>query len=155
MFFMPSFSVVLIARNESKTLPRLIHSLTEFQKQGGEIVLMDTGSTDDTIAVAKSLGCRVHEAGERFLQRLSDGDARAINDRFVVAGEPPIVSAGAGLFDYAAARNHAASLASRDMVAMPDCDEQFTAFDLAEIERKISEGFEQLEYNFVFAHDEF
>ena len=43
-----NFSIVLIAKNESKTLPRLIGSLSEFQKRGGNILLLDTGSTDDT-----------------------------------------------------------------------------------------------------------
>jgi glycosyltransferase involved in cell wall biosynthesis len=51
----PHFSVALIARNEEKTLPRLIESLSEFQRFGGEILLLDTGSTDNTVQVAKDL----------------------------------------------------------------------------------------------------
>jgi glycosyltransferase involved in cell wall biosynthesis len=57
----PLFSVALIAKNESKTLPRLIASLAEFKERGGEIILADTGSTDGTPKVAADLGCIVFE----------------------------------------------------------------------------------------------
>ena len=52
----PKFSVALIARNEAVTLPRLIGSLKEFQDQGGDIWVLDTGSTDNTVEVARDLG---------------------------------------------------------------------------------------------------
>lgn len=150
----PIFSVALIARNESKTLPRLISSLSEFQKRGGEIVVLDTGSTDDTASLARSLGCIVHEVGERFVTVLSKEQADAINQKFVCKSDESIVKAGDRIFDYASARNYVASLASHDMVSMPDCDEIYTAFDIDRIEDHIKKGTERFEYNFVFAHDE-
>lgn len=149
----PKFSVVLIARNEVKTLPRLVDSLKEFQARGGEIVLVDTGSTDGTAAAARELGCRVEEVGTRFLREISEKQAYSIN-RSLDHREAPVVSTGDKLFDYAAARNFAASLASNDMVAMPDCDEIYTALRIDEVNKAIESGAEQLEYNFVFAHDE-
>lgn len=151
---MPNFSVVLIARNESKTLPRLMESLKEYKERGGEVVLMDTGSTDGTPDVARSLGCIVHEEGDRFTHTITKQTAHDINERFIVAGEDPIVKEGDRMFDYANARNHAAQLASHDMVAMPDCDEMYTRLDLDRVCSAIADGVEQLEYNFVFAHDE-
>ena len=151
----PSFSVVLIAKNEAKTLPRLVKSLTDFQKRGGEIILVDTGSTDDTAKVARSLGCRVHEEGTRFIVRLDDLAVRGINYRFIEENEEDVVNVGDSLFDYAAARNYAASLSKTNMVAMPDCDEEFTKLNLDKIEEAIAAGIERFEYNFVFSHDEF
>jgi tetratricopeptide (TPR) repeat protein len=65
-----------------------------------------------------------------------------------------VVAAGDRLFDYSSARNYAASLASNDMVAMPDCDEAYTVLDLDAIESAIRTGNTQLEYHFVFSHDE-
>lgn len=150
----PKFSVVLIARNESKTLPRLVASLAEFQKRGGEIVLMDTGSTDGTPAIARELGCTVFEEGDRFVHTITPQSAHDINERFVVAGEEPIVAGGDRIFDFANARNHAAAFAKNDMIAMPDCDEIYTKLDLDAIDKALEGGVEQLEYNFVFAHDE-
>ena len=150
----PNFSVVVIARNESKTLPRLVASLAEFKKRGGEIVVMDTGSSDGTPQIARELGCTVFEEGPRFTHKINKNQAREINQRFIVGLEPRIVFEGDEMFDYANARNHAAAYASNDMVAMPDCDEIYTQLDIDGICVAIKNGVEQLEYNFVYAHDE-
>ncbi len=150
-----TFSVVCIARNESKTLPRLINSLKEFQERGGEILIVDTGSIDGTAEIARNLGCKVEEVGDRFRITIDEDLAKQINGRFVVESESPVVVAGESLFDFTSARNFAASLASNDTVAMPDCDEIYTKIDLDKIEEAINNGAEQLEYNFVFSHDQF
>lgn len=150
---MLNFSVVLIARNEAETLPRLISSLKEFKERGGEVVLVDTGSTDGTPELARGLGCQVTEVGDRFRVTIDEETAKKINENFVRNEDSKIVEAGDTLFDYSAARNFAATLASNDVIATPDCDEVYTKFDIDTIEQKIKDGVEQLEYNFVFAHD--
>ena len=153
---MPNFSIILIARNEELTLPRLVGSLEHYQKRGGEIIVVDTGSTDNTAQVARGLGCKVEEVGERFLTIIDEEKAKEINDRFIIGDEAPLVKIGDKLFDFASARNYAASLASNDWVWQPDCDEIFTAFNIDEIEKAISEtGVDSLTYNFVFSHDEY
>lgn len=148
-----NFSVVLIARNESKTLPILVESLKEFQSRGGEIVVLDTGSTDDTVKIARDLGCYVKEVQDKFRITIDKDTADTINAKYVVEGENLVVKAGDSLFDYASARNYAATLASNDMIATPDCDELYTKLDLDTINSKIEAGTEQFEYQFVFAHD--
>lgn len=150
-----NFSIALIARNESKTLPRLIESLNDFKLRGGEILLLDTGSTDNTPETARQLGCKVHEVGERFLITLNEETAKKINEKFIIGNEAPIVKAGDKQFDYASARNYIAEFASNDVIATPDCDEVYTKLDLDKINEAIASGVEQLEYNFVFSHDEF
>ena len=152
---MPNFSVVLIARNEAQTLPRMLYSLKEFQGRGGEVVLIDTGSTDGTPEVARKLGCKVYEEGVRFITSIDSKLANKINRKFVVGKEEPVVNAGDKLFDYSAARNYAAGLASNNVVAMPDCDEIWTKLDIDEIDEAIKNGASRLEYNFVFSHDQF
>lgn len=151
----PLFSIVLIARNEEKTLPRLFSSLGEFKERGGEIILMDTGSTDNTVEVAKSFGCTTIEVGTKFIREIDEELAQKINEKFLREGEELIVRVGEKLFDYASARNHAASFALNDMIAMPDCDETYTQLNIDIVDRLISEGIEQFEYQFVFNHDEF
>lgn len=148
-----NWSVVLIGRNEEKTLPRLLASLEEFKARGGIVVLVDTGSTDKTAQLAKDWGCVVEEVGDRFRVFLTDEQVKAINDKFIVEGEVPVVNSGDSLFDYSSARNYAASLSPTDMVAMPDCDEAYTTLNIDNIQKVIEDGAEQLEYNFVFAHD--
>jgi glycosyltransferase involved in cell wall biosynthesis len=49
-------SACIIAKNEEKNLPRLLKSLKD---KFDEIVLIDTGSTDKTVDIAKSFGCKV------------------------------------------------------------------------------------------------
>lgn len=149
----PNFSVALIARNEAKTLPRLIASLKEFQERGGEILLLDTGSTDDTANIARNLGCKVHEVGEKFIITLWKETADDINKKFIKGNDAPIVKQGDRMFDYAAARNYIAQFAENDMLATPDCDEIYTKFDLDKVIAEIESGVDQLEYNFVFSHD--
>ncbi len=148
-----NFSIALIAKNESKTLPRLVESLKEFKARDGKIYLLDTGSTDGTAQIARDLGCIVTEVGEKFLITLDADTADSINHKFITEGEEIIVKAGDKNFDYASARNYIAEIADTDFVAMPDCDEVFTVFNLDAIEESINEGADQLEYSFVFAHD--
>ena len=150
---MTKFSIVLIAKNEEKTLPRLLGSLQEFRDRGGEVVLVDTGSTDNTVEVARSFGANVTEVGEKFIVEFSKPMADMLNDMYLIGGDKDIVHEGDKAFDYSAARNYAASLASNDMISMPDCDEAFTVFNIDEIEKAIDAGIDQLEYNFVFSHD--
>lgn len=155
----PKFTIALIARNESKTLPRLVGSLKKFQDRGGEIILLDTGSTDNTAQIARDLGINVREVGEKFLLEIDADTANKINQKFChefgsVDGEGPVVAAGDKMFDFASARNYIAGFAENDMIAMPDCDEIYTKLDLDKIDEMISAGTDQFEYNFVFSHDD-
>ena len=149
----PKFSVAVIAKNEAKTLPRLVGSLKEFQERGGEIFVLDTGSTDDTVKVAESLGCKVEAVGDKFKITIDEELAKNINKKFIVEGEEAIVKADEFLFDFGSARNYAALLSDTNMVAMPDCDEVYTKMDIDKLDKAIEDGFEQFEYNFVFSHD--
>ncbi len=148
----PLYSVVLIARNESKTIPHAIESLKEFMARGGDVNVLDTGSTDNTVEVAKSLGCRVKEVGSIFRHEITEQRAKEINDRFIVENEHPILTAGESYFDFASARNAANSMADCDMVCTMDCDEVITRMDIDKIDQYIRDGYTQFEYNFVFSH---
>lgn len=149
----PKFSVALIAKNEALTLPRLVGSLKEYQERGGDIWVLDTGSTDDSIKVAESLGCHVEAVGDLFKINIDEDLAEKINSKFVVEGEAPVVKAGESLFDFSSARNYIATFPDNDMIATPDCDEIYTKFDIDKLDEVIANGAEQLEYEFVFSHD--
>ncbi len=51
-------SAALIVKNEEENLPRLLKSIVG---KFDEIVVVDTGSTDRTIQIAKEYGCKVYE----------------------------------------------------------------------------------------------
>ena len=150
----PNFSLVLITKNEEKTLPRLFESLKEFKEKGGETVIVDTGSTDNTVQIAKDFGCIVEEVGDRFVKTIDKELADRLNRTFIRQGEEPIVKEGTRYFVFSEAKNYAASLASNDMIYCIDADEVPKPFNIDVICDLINEGFTQFEYQHVFDHDE-
>lgn len=146
---MVKFDVVLIARNEDKTLPRLLESLNEFKSLGGKVYILDTGSKDNTVQVAKQWGCHVEEVGDKFRITIN----KELADQINAFTTTQIVKDGDSVFDYASARNYIANFATHDMIATPDCDEIWTKFNIDKINQAVEQA-DQLEYNFVFAHDE-
>jgi glycosyltransferase involved in cell wall biosynthesis len=60
-------SVIIPARNEGRTIARLINSIHQQTPTGWtvEVMLVDDGSTDDTVAVSRAAGARVLELGNR------------------------------------------------------------------------------------------
>jgi glycosyltransferase involved in cell wall biosynthesis len=149
----PKFSIVAICKNEAKTLPKMMTSLKDFMDRGGEVVLVDTGSTDGTAQLARSLGCKVTEVGEKFITTIDEDMSDKINSRFIIDGEQALVAPSNRLFDFASARNYATSLAENNMVATMDCDEEYTKLNIDALNFLIDAGHEQFEYQFVFAHD--
>ncbi len=147
----PLFSCVLIARNEAKCLPKALASLKEFRDRGGEIVIVDTGSTDDTAKIAREAGCVVEEVGIRFLKKIDKETADSVNSWFIVGGEEPLLKEGDTIFDFGSARNYCVSLASNDFVSYMDCDEMFQVLDIDKLNELIQSGVTQLEYLFQFA----
>lgn len=149
----PLFSVVCISLNEAHTIHKMMWSLREFQDRWGEIIILDTWSTDGTAELARSLWARVTEVWEKFIQIIDEETAKRINDRFVVEWEADLVKPGNRLFNFAAARNYATSLASNDFIMTMDIDEVYTNLDIDKVNGLIEEWYEQFEYQFIFAHD--
>lgn len=142
------FSVVLIAKNEEDSLPRLLRSI----KQVKDIVLVDTGSTDKTVEIARKAGVKVFEEGYRFQEVVTKQISNAANIDAEWNKEEKILEEGEKAFNYSSARNYAACLAKNKMIFMPDCDEEVT-WDFEKLKKEI-EGVDRLEYDFVFAHDD-
>lgn len=60
-------SVVIRAYNEGQNIGRLLKGLQQQTVQVDEIILVDSGSTDDTVAIAEAAGCAVvHIAKHEF-----------------------------------------------------------------------------------------
>ncbi len=135
-----NFSICLIGRNESKTIPRLIESAKDFMKDGGKIYLLDTGSTDETVKISKDLGIIVHEVGEKYITIIDKTKASKMNKKYAVDDEGPMVKAGERVFDFGGARQESHTYAETDMILSVDCSDIFLAFDYKCISDIISEG---------------
>ena len=133
------FSIILIAKNEEKTLPVLFASIQDFLEAKGDIVLCDTGSTDKTIEVAKSYGIKVVEAGEVCYKTIDQKAADALNAETLKLDGKKVVEVGDRVFDFAAARNFADQFAKNDWVFQPDCDE-VVKWNLAELKTQLPEN---------------
>lgn len=102
---MEKISAVLIVKNEQKVLARCLKSLSGCD----EIVILDTGSTDKTVSIAKEMGAKVHCV-------------------------PPKEA-----FHFAHARNTAHDLAANDWILAIDADEVLRAGMLGKIRTAIKE----------------
>lgn len=149
----PNFSIALICKNEEKTLPRLLNSLFEFFVRGGEVIILDTGSTDNTVAVAKNFGCRV-EISDVFSHTIDLDSAKNVNEHFVINNEEPILKEGDKYFIFSVARNYIDSFASNNMILSLDADEIMTKLDIDKICALIDDGYTRFEHMQVFTHDE-
>jgi glycosyltransferase involved in cell wall biosynthesis len=134
-------SVAIIAKNEEKTLPKLLESIREVD----DIVLVDTGSTDKTIEIAKSYGVRVFE--KKFDIIINKKLKEKI---FEITGKE--VNVGDKVFDFASARNWISKQAKHDMIFMPDCDE-IVEWNLQEVEKFLDDRYDKVSYKYTFSFD--
>lgn len=149
----PKMSVCVVAKNAAGTTKPLFDSLREFADRRGDMVLVDTGSNDNTPAIYRAFGFRVFEVGDQFRITIPEDAIAAINKPAIDAGEPPIVNPGDSLFDFGAARNFAAEQAANDYILNPDADEAFTKFDIDKVQELFEQGVTRFAYDFVFDHN--
>ncbi len=84
----PTVSVVIRALNEARHLPRLLHGLAHQSYGPLEVVLVDSGSSDATVEIAREWGAKVvHIAPEDFSfgRSLNIGCAAASGDLLLLA----------------------------------------------------------------------
>ena len=83
-------SLCMINRNDSKNLDYLLDRVKDLFE---EIIIVDTGSTDDSVSVARKYTDKVYEAGNKYLNEdgmlLSFSDPR--NESFSYATQPWIM----------------------------------------------------------------
>ncbi|MDP4099404.1 glycosyltransferase [Paenibacillus sp. P96] len=75
----PSISLCMIVRNEAEYLPKCLGSV---MRMVDEIIIVDTGSTDDTVAIAKAFGANVIQMpwGDSFSAARNRGLEEATGD---------------------------------------------------------------------------
>jgi tetratricopeptide (TPR) repeat protein len=129
----------------------LLWSLEDFIERRGEVLVLDTGSTDATIAIAQKRGCRVELVHDQFDAVLDDAQAAEIERRFARGDDGPLVEAGQRLFHFADARQHAGLLAANRFVLQLDASDEVPALDIAAFDRWIdSAGVGSFEYSQLY-----
>lgn len=158
----PLFSISVICKNEENSIPNLHASLKEYIELGGEIVIIDTGSTDKTIEVIQRLGyvcsgkfsdkLRYQEVGSKFIIDLGS-EIDIINKEFIISPNEKFTPENTKLkvFDFCAARKYAGSCCKNKWVLSIDCDEVFSALDIKSINAIIeSNEFTQCSFTFRY-----
>lgn len=166
---LPLFSVSIICKNEEGSIGNLHNSLKPFIAAGGEVVIVDTGSTDKTIEVLRSLGykqssaqkdyinkLRYYLVGSKFIINLED-HLENINKTFIDSRDQQFTknTADSGIklqvFDFCAARRYAGSLCTNKWILSIDADEVCSTLDVSAINALISSGqFTQLSFTFRY-----
>lgn len=142
-----SFSVAIISYNEEKTLPNLLDCLRKYQ-QITDTVVVDTGSTDNTVKIAKKYGCTVEAVSDRFKIQPTKEQFQNFINKF---GFEPTFNVNEKYFHFSNARNYANSLTKNDWVFNPDCDEK-PEFDIEKL-LKILPNEDHLSYRFCYEHN--
>jgi glycosyltransferase involved in cell wall biosynthesis len=81
-------SAVIRAYNEGKHIGRLLEGFEQQTVKPDEIILVDSGSTDDTVEIARAAGCRIVHIDKRefsFGRALNRGCAAAAGDVLLFA----------------------------------------------------------------------
>jgi len=81
-------SVIIRAYNEEQYLPRLLEGITQQTIKDVEVILVDSGSTDGTVAIAESFGARIvriPSAEFTFGRSLNFGLRKATREFVVIA----------------------------------------------------------------------
>jgi glycosyltransferase involved in cell wall biosynthesis len=86
----PELSVVIPCLNEGATLRLCVHAAQNaLAKYGiaGEVIVADNGSSDDSVAIAKSAGARIVHVGEKGYGSALRGGIEVACGRFVLMGD--------------------------------------------------------------------
>ena len=92
---MPTISLCMIVKNESERLPRCLKSAKPYVD---EIIIVDTGSTDDTVEIAKDFGARVyhHQWEGNFSKHRNQSISYASGDWFLILDADEEIIDGTG-----------------------------------------------------------
>ncbi len=87
----PTISACMIVKNEEKLLPQCLESIKDFVDK---IIIVDTGSTDRTIEIAKSYGAKIfhHPWENDFSKHRNQSISYATGDWiFVLDGDEEVI----------------------------------------------------------------
>ncbi len=149
------FSIGLIVKNEEYTLPKLYENIKEFINNGGEVVLLDTGSTDNTVHLAKSYGFKTYIAQRSFMETLSGKSIKMLKKLHIEEDESERANSlfkdDHTYFNFGMARNELHKYVTNDILIQIDGSDTVPVFDFEYINDLIvNEGIRRFEYTQIY-----
>lgn len=148
------FSIGLIVKNEEKTLPKLYENIKDFVNNGGEVVILDTGSTDNTVNLAKSYGFKTYIATRSFIETLSTKSIKILKKTHIDDDDIERVNIlfkdDTTYFNFGKARNELHKYISNDIFIQIDGSDTLSAFDFEYIHQQIQNGSNRFEYTQIY-----
>ncbi len=148
------FSIGLIVKNEEYTLPKLYEHIKEFVNNGGEVVLLDTGSTDNTVHIAKSYGFKTYIAQRSFMETLSPKSIKILKKLHIEEDEEERSNAlfkdDHTYFNFGKARNELHKYVTNDILIQIDGSDTVPIFDFEYINTQIKNGTHRFEYTQIY-----
>jgi tetratricopeptide (TPR) repeat protein len=134
------FSIVILTKNDSENLSTLLNSLVEFKNCGGEVCIIDIGSTDNTLEIANDWGCKI-DNGTIYLRNIDNDMVNIINEKF-----DNLINNTDNYFDYSGLKNYAASIVSNDMLFIINANINLINFDIQDIQNYIDAGYDLINF---------
>ncbi len=146
------FSIVVMVKNEEENIPKLVFSLGNFMKDGGRVVIVDTGSTDNTLEISKSLGCKTSSIKKPIKIKLKKRLAEIIEKKCTVEVERPILSPRSVIFDFGKNRQTASNFSPTDNILFLDGSNILESFDYNELNKCLKNRSTRIRYKQMYIH---
>ena len=148
-----NFSIALIARNEENNMIELGNNLKGYIDIGLEVVLIDTGSTDKTVEIAKKNKFNVYipDNLNELNCKLQKYEIEFINNNVIVNEElESLKKCGIDYtkyFNFSLARNIIQKVETKnDMILFIDASDRIVNMDYNLINKLLSNGMQRFEY---------
>lgn len=154
------FTIALIARNEEENIMELGKNLKQYIDIGLEVVLIDTGSTDNTVKIAKKYNFNVYVPDNlnELNCKLQNFEIEFINNNVIIKDDLSILKNThidyTKYFNFSLARNIIKKVETKnDMILFIDASDRIVNLNYDIINKLLSNGMQRFEY-YLYAGSE-
>lgn len=128
-----NFSIITITKNNEDIIRDFISQFSDFIDRGGEVLILDKGSIDNTINIALEMNCRVEDISN-FYREVDEDMFNVINSNFNKDDtNNTFIKIGDRYFDHSTAKNYAATLIKNNMILYLNIKSSIVTFNIFEL----------------------